>query len=123
MHFNVKHKKQTNTLKIKDDSCPNEITKHKLKKNIFVFSFILTFNRFEKKLFLGPTFSKLTILNILFSEIRLCGNKELGCCCPICGMPLRTSDLEAHYTQELEFLAKQSAALLVSQEHKNFVSL
>jgi len=37
-------------------------------------------------------------------------------------MPLRTSDLEAHYTQELEYLAKLSAALLVSQEQKNHVS-
>jgi hypothetical protein len=57
-----------------------------------------------------------------FSELRLCGGKELGCCCPICGMPLRTSDLEVHYTQELEYLAKLSAALLVSQEQKNNVS-
>ena len=37
-------------------------------------------------------------------------------------MGLRTSDLEAHYTQELEYLAKLSAALIVSHEHRNNVS-
>lgn len=59
----------------------------------------------------------------LFSELRLCGNgKDLGCCCPICGVGLRTSELEAHYTQELEYLAKVSAELIVSREHRNNVS-
>lgn len=56
-----------------------------------------------------------------FSELRLC-SKDIGCCCPICGLPLRSSELESHYTQELDYLAKLSAALVVSQEHKNNVS-
>ena len=41
-----------------------------------------------------------------------------GVGCPICGMPLRPADLEQHYTQELEYLAKLSAALLVNQQHQ-----
>ena len=55
---------------------------------------------------------------VFFSEIRLSSsssaNNEVGCCCPICGMPLRTSELEMHYTQELEYLTKLSASLIVS---------
>ncbi len=58
--------------------------------------------------------------NFLISELRLC-SKDIGCCCPICGLPLRSSELESHYTQELDYLAKLSAALVVSQEHKNNV--
>ncbi|CAB4059907.1 unnamed protein product [Lepeophtheirus salmonis] len=36
--------------------------------------------------------------------------------CPICGMPLRSSDLESHYTQELDYLSKLSAALYLNQQ-------
>ena len=46
-----------------------------------------------------------------------------GVCCPICGMPLRSCDLEAHYTQELDYLAKLSAALIVSQQNQHNVSI
>lgn len=45
-------------------------------------------------------------------------NNEVGCCCPICGMPLRTSELEMHYTQELEYLTKLSASLIVSANNQ-----
>ena len=37
-------------------------------------------------------------------------------------MPLRSCDLEAHYTQELDYLAKLSAALIVSQQNQQNVS-
>ena len=37
-------------------------------------------------------------------------------------MPLRSCDLEAHYTQELDYLAKLSAALIVSQQNQHNVS-
>ena len=51
------------------------------------------------------------------------GSTTTGVCCPICGMPLRACDLEAHYTQELDYLAKLSAALLVSQQNQHNVSI
>ena len=44
-----------------------------------------------------------------------------GVCCPICGMPLRSCDLETHYTQELEYLSKLSAALLVNQQQQRVI--
>ena len=72
---------------------------------------------------------------ILFVEPRLSGHGGIseglhssntatsGVCCPICGMPLRSCDLEAHYTQELDYLAKLSAALIVSQQNQHNVSI
>ena len=40
--------------------------------------------------------------------------------CPICGIPLRPNEMEAHYSQELEYLVKLSAA--VSTPRKQQVS-
>ena len=51
------------------------------------------------------------------------GGSTTGVCCPICGMPLRSCDLEAHYTQELDYLAKLSAALIVSQQNQHNVRI
>ena len=73
-------------------------------------------------------------IKISFTEPRLSGHGGVseglhssntatsGVCCPICGMPLRSCDLEAHYTQELDYLAKLSAALIVSQQNQHNVS-
>lgn len=57
---------------------------------------------------------------LFIAELRLSGpgSDVHGVCCPICGMPLRPCDLETHYTQELEYLAKLSAALLVNQQQQ-----
>ena len=54
--------------------------------------------------------------------VHTSGQTTAGVCCPICGMPLRSCDLEAHYTQELDYLAKLSAALIVSQQNQHNVS-
>ena len=60
----------------------------------------------------------------LLAELRLSAvaaaatATDFGCCCPICGMPLRPSELEAHYAQELEYLAKLSAAVLLNQKQQ-----
>ena len=73
-------------------------------------------------------------IKLSFTEPRLSGHGGVseglhssntttsGVCCPICGMPLRSCDLEAHYTQELDYLAKLSAALIVSQQNQHNVS-
>eukprot|EP00095_Tigriopus_kingsejongensis_P011562 maker-scaffold768_size100864-snap-gene-0.10 protein:Tk11562 transcript:maker-scaffold768_size100864-snap-gene-0.10-mRNA-1 annotation:"hypothetical protein SINV_09674" len=45
---------------------------------------------------------------------RLGGPNDMGCCCPICGMPLHPSELEAHYSKELDYLTKLSEGLLSS---------
>ena len=63
----------------------------------------------SKFLFTPPSFP-------FFSELRLSTSSSIpeigGCCCPICGMPLRPSELEAHYSQELEYLSKLSDAMI-----------
>ena len=68
---------------------------------------------------------------LILSELRLSGPEGVsgpqgapgagGVGCPICGMPLRPADLETHYTQELEYLAKLSAALLVNQQQQRAI--